>query len=188
MAWTAVWAIQRLSTFLPETRRVCQGCPHRGRSFHPWRNWLFLVSVRQFAIIHAGQFTVDFTLVSNQNIPFFRSLKGWEIKRFQQGCIAWKYTALAVQATVGGVQALNCICCVNYRTYVRRELEDRTDCISVVIPAFHRTWIFLFPGGCNLIRWYSLHDPQCFSISLSLIKGAYHESFPHQAAFSCWSW
>ena len=81
---------------------------------------------RQASLVHDGQLTIDFTPVADRHRPALRCFERCQIQRFQQGLIAWKYTALAVQLPVGGVQALNRIRSVDDLPYVRGELEDRS--------------------------------------------------------------
>ena len=113
-----------LTATLPENRQICQRRPAKtGVHFTVDRAgffWLF----GQSAIVHNGQFTVNFSPVLNRHRPLFRGFKCGQIKRFKKSGIAGENAPLPIQFPVSGVQAFNRICGVDYLANVRREFKD----------------------------------------------------------------
>ena len=77
----------------------------------------FFWLIRQPDVVHDRQFAVYLAPVSDRHRPLFGSLESREVERLEQRGIAWKYTALAVQPPVGGIQALDCIG-TDFRFYI----------------------------------------------------------------------
>ena len=113
---------------------------------------MILVSVRQPTVVHDGQFAVNLTPVVDRHCPFLRSFKRGKIKCLQQGRVAGKHAALAVQPTVRGIQAFNGIGGVDHRPHILGELEDRADSVPVVVPALHGSGVFLLPFFRDFIQ------------------------------------
>ena len=68
---------------------------------------MILVSIRQPAVVHDGQFAVNLPPAVDWHRPFPCGFKRGKIKRLQQRRVAGKHAALAVQPTVRGIQAFN---------------------------------------------------------------------------------
>ena len=105
----------------------------------------------QPSLVHDAQFPINLTPVTDRHRPLFRSLKGGQIQGFEQRSIAWKYTPLAVQLPVSGIQTLNGIGGINDLTYLGRKLEDRRNSVPVLPPAFHGIRILLTPFFCDTL-------------------------------------
>ena len=112
----------------------------------------FFWSIRQPAVVHDRQFTVYLAPVSDRHRPLLGGLESREVERFQKCGIAGKYTALAVQPPVGGVQTLDGVGGIDNRPNVGGKLEDRADGVPVVIPALHGPRILLAPGCSDFIQ------------------------------------
>ena len=143
-----------LTATLPENRQICQRRPAKtGVHFTVDRAgffWLF----GQSAIVHNGQFTVNFSPVLNRHRPLFRGFKCGQVKCFQKSGIARENAPLTIQLPVSGVQALNRVRSVDHFAYIRRELKDRANDIPVVIPALHGAGIFLLPFLCDFVQCF----------------------------------
>ena len=66
------------------------------------------------------------------------------------GLWAWEYASLLVQSTIARIQWFNGICGIKRSTYLFGKFENWGDCIPVIIPSIHSTWILSwpFPGYC----------------------------------------
>ena len=88
-----------LTATLPENRQKCQLRPVKtGVHFTVDRAgffWLF----RQSAIIHNGQFAINFAPVLNRHGPLFRGFECGQIKRLQKSGIADTMSSLMSLAT-----------------------------------------------------------------------------------------
>lgn len=47
--------------------------------------------------------------------------------------------------SVSGIKALDCVGGIDDGSDLGRELENRTDCIPIVVPSVHGSRIFFFP-------------------------------------------
>ena len=116
---------------------------------------MILVSVGQPTIVHDGQFAVNLTPVVDRHRPFLCGFKRGQIERLQQRRVAGKYTALAVQSTVRGIQAFNGIGGIDDRPHITEKLEDRTDHSPIVILTLHGAGILLLPNCRDFIQCFS---------------------------------
>ena len=106
---------------------------------------------RQPSLVHNAQFPINLPPVTDRHSPFFRGLKSGQIRGLEQCCIAWKYTPLAVQLPVSGVQALNGIGSINDLAYISGKLVDWGNSIPVLPPTFHGIRILLTPFFCDML-------------------------------------
>ena len=109
------------------------------------RPLLAVILFRKTVFVHDCQLSVDLAPVSDRHAPFFCCFEGCQVQGFQERLPAGEDAALAIQLTVGRIQALYGICSIDYSSDIGRKLEDRGDNIPVAFPASHGIRILLRP-------------------------------------------
>ena len=104
--------------------------------------------------VHDCQLFIDLASVPDWHAPFFRCFEGCQIQGFQERLSAREDAALAIQLTVGGIQALYGIRSIDYSSDISRKLEDWSDNIPVAFPASHGIRVLFRPFLADTVTVY----------------------------------